>query len=88
VGETDSKGDLWRRICAEFYNPAAEFDHNTTHRPQSECDHHAALNGRTHCNTCGGHRGLSMEVFVTEAPPLTPSQVDRISTLFRTGSQR
>ena len=76
-------GDLWCRICAEFYSPAAEPSHDTTHRLPSQCDHRAARRGCTHCHICGGHRGLTIEQFVAEAPPLTPSQIERISTIFR-----
>lgn len=48
----------------------------------------AYARGSTHCRDCGKHRGLSVEEFAAEAPPLSHQQRAAIAQLFSTGTQQ
>ena len=44
--------------------------------------------GGTHCDNCGKHRGLSIDEFVAEAPPLSGRQLNTIAQLLSIGGER
>ena len=56
---------------------------------ERRCPHcRAYARGSTHCRNCGKHRGLNIEDFDQEAPPLSERQRDVIAWAFSTEKER
>lgn len=51
-----------------------------------KCVHcRGVLQGGSHCEHCGKHRGLSIEELVADWPPLSPEQLGKLATILSGG---